>query len=88
MSPAVRKRRRAERTQEVKHLCNLIRRGVYPRYFFAKQEEGKNQLERDKKGKLTWRQIGTFKALMALPEVKQNVVQDQPSSPARTPESA
>ncbi len=78
-----RKARRKAETREAKSLRNLIRKGKMPTFFLAKAKEGNNQLERDAKGKLTWRQVGTFKALMELPEV-QNVVQDQSQDPTST----
>ncbi len=92
---AARKKRRREATAEVKHLRNAIRRGVYPRYFLAKEKDGGNFLERKITKfmgttirKLTWRQVNTFQALMSLPEVKPNVSENQPQDPASPPQSA
>lgn len=73
MSTAKTRRKKEKRrhlSQEARSIINKIRSGIFPRYFFAKKEEGSGQLERDAKGKLTWRLISTYRALMALPEAK------------------
>lgn len=83
-----RRDRRIKQTREVKMLRNNIRRGIMPAFHLAKEVDGGNFLERKlvskSRRKLTWRQVGTFQALMALPEVKndsENNPQDSPSSP-------
>lgn len=82
-----RKERRRALSREVKMLRNNIRRGIMPAFHLAKQKGSADRLERDVKGKLTWRQVGTFKALMDLPEVKPNVSEDQSNSPTSSPQS-
>lgn len=67
-----RRERKKARSPEAKSIATKIRRGIFPAFFLAKAAEGSNQLERDKKGRLTMRQIGTMKSLMTLPEVKKN----------------
>ena len=57
------KDRKKDRTPEERAVANKIRNGVFPRHFFTKQEIGSNQLQRDKKGRLTWKIESTYKAL-------------------------
>ncbi len=92
---ARRKERRKAKTPEQKALRNAIRNGKFPRFFLAKEVEGNNLLERAydpshpyRGPKLTWRQVGTFQALMSLPEVKPNVSEDQPQDPTNAPQGA
>lgn len=85
---AGRKERRRNQTREVKMLRNNIRRGILPAFHLAKQKGSGDRLERDSKGKLTWRQVGTFQALMALPEVKDVPVESVSQDPAATPQGS
>lgn len=50
-----------EKAKYARKIRNQIRRGVLPRYFFAKGKD--DRLERDAKGHLTWRVKSTFKEL-------------------------
>lgn len=48
---------------------NGIKNGKYPRYHFVKNED-LTRLERNKKGKLTWKMVSTFNVLTNPKETK------------------
>lgn len=57
------KARKRLRTEEERRVANLIRKGALPRYFFTKQDVGSTQLQRNAKGRLTWKIESTYIAL-------------------------